>query len=231
MNLSKLKPFIERSSKSGNLNIKKAADSLIDQMIAAQETEEIAQPTLHAQSGNKPLDQKPKDEVDQQIDGWMDDMAEPEPDESEFGKVAASYSADVCICDLPKATQQEIFKFIPSTNKNNKVVQYGMVVDELLPKVDHHNYEAALANVKKQCKIDGKKVMGDKFQDKVKDKYILILNDCIIDGHHFLALAQCLRITCSLKVLDLTPLRFQKTAAIASLFDYVIYNYSRQGAA
>lgn len=229
MNFSKLQPFIEQSAKSSNLKIKEAADSLVDQMIAAQEAEEIAQPTLHNQGNNQPLTQKPKDDVDQQIDGWMADISKPDPDASEFGKAAASYSADVVIDSLPKATQQEILKFVP-TNKKNKVVQYGMVVDELIPKVDHHNYETALANVKKECKSIGKKAMGDKFQDKVKDKYILILNDCVIDGHHFIALAQVLGISCSLKVLDLTPLRFQKSAEALSLFDYVVHNYRRQGA-
>lgn len=229
MNLSKLKPFIEKAAKSTDPRIKKAADTLTDQMVAAQQAEEITQPVLHAQGRDEPLNQKPKDEVDQKLDSWMQDMAVPTPDASNFGKAAASYSADVVISTLPKATQQEILKFVPASNTKNKVVQYGMVVDELLPKADHHNYESALTNVKKELKSQGKQTLGDKFQDKNKAKYILILNDCIIDGHHFLALADTLGITCSLKVLDLTPLRFQKSAA--SLFDYVVHNYRREGAA
>jgi hypothetical protein len=228
MNLSKLQSFIENSSKSSNVRVKKAADTLLDQIIAAQQAEEITQPTLHAQSDNKPLNDKPKDDVDQQIDNWMPDVAKPEEIPSEFGKAASSFSADVEIASLPKKTQEDIFKFMPSSIKKNKVVQYGMVSAELLPKVDQHNYKLAEKHIQDEMNKNGKKALGDKFQDKVKDKYILLINDNIVDGHHFLALADKLGITCSLKVLDLTPLRFQKTAA--SLFDkitYGVHNYSR----
>ena len=230
MNLQRLQPFIDASKKSSNPKIKQAAESLTDQMMAAQEAEEIAQPTLHAQSENKPLNSKPKDEVDNTIDTWMADVAKPDEDASQFGKVGASYSSDVSVDSLPKQTQEDILKFIPNTNKKNKVVQYGMVTSELTPKVDNHNYKLAQEHVQTELNKKGKKFMGDKFQDKIDNKYILLLNDKIIDGHHFLALADKLGITCSLKVLDLTPLRFQQKTA-SSLFDYVICNYSRKSTA
>jgi hypothetical protein len=229
MNLTKLKPFVISSSKSSNLKIKQAAETLANQMMQAQEAEEIAQPTLHAQSNDKPLNDKPKDEIDVSIGTWMQDITKPEPSLSQFGKAASAYSADIAINSLPKATQDDVLKFVPKTDKKNKVVLYGMVVDELKPKVDHHNWEAALSNVKKEYN-KSKKALADKFQGKIDNKYILILNDTIVDGHHCLAMADVLGISCSLKVLDLTPLRFQQKTA-ASLFDYVIYNNRRKGAA
>jgi hypothetical protein len=225
MNLEKLRPFIQGAAKSTNPKVKKAAETLVDQMVSAQEAEEIAQPTLHAQADNKPLVDKPKDDVDVKLDQWMPDLAETKPMESEFGKTASSYSADIAISTLPKSTQTDILKFVPDTSKKNKVVLYGMVVDELLPKVDHHNWEIAHKNILAECQKN-KKAMADKFQDKIKDKYILLLNDSIIDGHHYLAMASVLHISCSLKVLDLTPLRFQgKIKTASSLYDYVIHKH------
>jgi len=233
MNFKLLQPFIEKQAKSANPKIKQAAESLLDQVISAQQAEEISQPTLHAQESSKPLSDRPKDEVDLKIDKWMPDVAQPEPSVSEFGKAAASYSSDISIDSLPKDTQQDIFKFVPSTDKSNKVVQYGMVVDELLPKADHHNLELADKTIKAEQSKIGKKAIADKFQSKIDNKYILLLNDKIVDGHHFLSLAKLLNISCSLKVLDLTPLRFQKKAA-TSLFhklSYGVRNNSRKGAA
>src|ERR1017187_9421577 len=122
MNFAILQPFIKKASASKNSRVKKAADSLQDQLVAAQQAEEISQPTLHAQSDNKPLNDKPKDEVDKQIDNWMPDVAKPEDNPSEFGKAAASYSTDIAISSLPKETQADIFKFSPDSKKNNQVV-------------------------------------------------------------------------------------------------------------
>ena len=86
MNFTRLQPFIVESAKSSDIKVKKAAESLTEQMMSAQQAEEIAQPTLHAQSQNKPLNDKPKDEVDHTIDTWMPDVVKPEDNESSFGK-------------------------------------------------------------------------------------------------------------------------------------------------
>lgn len=55
-------------------------------------------------------------------------------------------------------------------------------------------------------------VKEDKLKEEVKkrkDKYILVLNDQIIDGYHHLAKAYVGKLTSSLPILDLSPLRFQ----------------------
>ena len=54
-----------------------------------------------------------------------------------------------------------------------------------------------------------KEAARDAFFKKAKEKYILLVNDQIVDGHHFLAKAKYFNVTNSLNVLDLTPARFQ----------------------
>ena len=229
MNLSRLQPFIESSLKSRNPMVKSAAEGLSQQMQSAVAAEEINQPTLHKQESNKPLNSIPQDEIDQALDSIMPDIDENQKtDKSQFGKAASAYASDVTVGSLPKGTQDDIFKFTPSAKKTTQVVQYGMVVSELLPKVDQHNYKLAQKHITEKINKIGKRAIGDEFQDKMRDKYILLLNDSIVDGHHFLALADSLGISCSLKVLDLTPVRFQKTAE--SLL-YVLQNHRRQAAA
>lgn len=229
MNIQALQPFIIKSANSPNIKVKKVAESLLDQVISAKQTEEIEQPTLHSQERNQPLNDRPKDNIDAKIDTWMTDIAQPEPDASYFGKSSAAYCSDVTIDSLPSETQDDINKFVPEANKKSKVVQYGMVVDELLPKADTHNLKAAEEHVNKDLKDKGKKSIADKFQGKVDNKYILLLNDKIIDGHHFLSLAKVLGISCSLKVLDLTPLRFQykKASSLFHKLAYVLQDNSR----
>ena len=220
MNFSVLQPFLEKAAQSSDLRIKKASESLMDQMMGAQETEEVQQPTLQSQEKSKPLNNKPKDQVDQTMGNWMPDIAKPDPDASEFGKAASAYTNDIAISDLPKDTQKDIFKFVTDADKTHKVVQYGMTVSDLLPKVDKHNYDTAIKHIATELNTNGKKAIADKFQSKVGNKYILLLNDRIIDGHHFLSIADKLGISCSLRVLDLTPIRFEKSAS--SLFDIYV---------
>lgn len=222
MNLNKLNPFIQNSLKSRNPKIKVAAESLADQLVSAQEAEEITQPTLHAQSSDKPLDTSEKDPVDNMISHFMTDLSQPEPNSSEFGKVAGSFTTDIEIQKLPKSVQETVLRLVPTANKRTKVVQYGMVVGEMVPKVDHHNFKAAQKNISDKLKKNGKRALADEFQSKVDSKYILILNDRIIDGHHHLAKAKALGISSSLKALDLTPARFQKTSQ--SLFYALQHN-------
>jgi hypothetical protein len=209
MNFNVIQSFLEKSAESKDVKVKKAASSLLDQLVNAEETEEIEQPALHAQEQNQPLTNRTKDEVDQKIDKWMPDIAKPEPDKSEFGKVASAYVADITVNSLPKDTQADVLKFAPGADKDTKLVLYGMTTSELLPKVDIHNYESAKSHIKKEMTKLGKKALADKFQAKNNNKYILLLNDSILDGHHHLAMADILGISCSLKVLDLTPARFQ----------------------
>jgi hypothetical protein len=210
MNFKNLKGFLEKSAASRNLRIKKQANNLMEAVMAAQEEEQVVAPEIHEESPDAAIKDQGKDQVDQLLLPAFPELAKEDGIDSSFGKSASAYVTDVAIKDLPKDTKETIEKFVPVLNPNAKVVQYGMVVDELRPKVDHHNYESACDHIKKDYAKDGKRTMGDKFQDKVKTKYILMLNDCIIDGHHFLALADKLGITCSLRVLDLTPMRFQE---------------------
>ena len=231
MNLNKLQPFIKASQSSRNLKVKTAADTLADQMMKAEQAEEVAQPTLKSQESGEGLNNPVKDEVDQLIGTtFMPDITESKPDASQFGKAASAYASDIMIGDLPKDTQEDIFKFAPNADKKTKVVQYGMTVPELIPKVDHHNFNLALKHINTDLAKYGKRSLADKFQGKIDNKYILLMNDSIIDGHHYLSMAKTLGISCSLKVLDLTPIRFQIKKA-ASLFEYVIHNNRRQTAA
>lgn len=91
MNFTLLQSFLEKSYNSANPKIKEAAGSLTDQMMTAKETEEIEQPTLHSEERNQPLNNRPKDQIDQHLDTWMPDIAKPDPEVSEFGKAASMF--------------------------------------------------------------------------------------------------------------------------------------------
>lgn len=119
-------------------------------------------------------------------------------------KQASAYIKDICHKDLPKDTQKDIERFVHNSKPNTEYIHYGLVVKELLPKVDDANFAAAEKHVK------GADIDKDELYKKVASKYVLILNDKIIDGHHHLAKCKAAGITNSLNVLDLTPARFQK---------------------
>ena len=233
MNLHNLKPFLTKAGESRNPQIKKRADNLLEAVMAAQEEEQVVAPDLHDESPDAAIKDQKKDQVDQLLLPAFPELSKEDGIDSSFGKAASAFVTDICLRDLPKETKEAIAKLTPVTNTSAKVVQYGMVVDELLPKVDHHNYESATEHIKKDFAEKGKRAMGDKFQEKIKNKFILLLNDCIVDGHHFLALAHQLGITCSLRVLDLTPMRFQeKRGSLLSLIKQSQYgkdNNSRKG--
>ena len=230
MNLNPFKSFVIHSQTSRNPLVKRAADELAQQMNQSQETEDTSQPYLQKQEAGSPINEAPKDQIDQTMAQVMPDLEKNVTDDkSQFGKAASAYAADVEVGSLPKATQEDIKKFAPAAKAKTKLVQYGMVTSELLPKVDQHNYKSAKAHIQEDIKKNGKRAAGDKFQDKVDDKYILLLNDQIIDGHHMLALADALGISCSLKVLDLTPIRFQLEKRSSLL--YALFNNSRSSAA
>ena len=124
----------------------------------------------------------------------------------------AAYIKDVKVADLPIKLQDELQTFISKDVKNPTVIHYGMMVKELLDRADLHNLKAASEHVTAQYgKLDktDKEKAKQRFFDQAKDKYIFLVNDTIVDGHHFLAKAKFFNVTNSLNVLDLTPARFQ----------------------
>jgi hypothetical protein len=215
MKFTNLQGFIKHAVDSTNPFIQHAglqAQNVIDE----QEDEEIPAAPLDDGMVNKTP--QPEDKV---FHNAITEMYLPDPnDKSTFGKtsslwnkLASAYIRDLSIKELPTDTKEDIAKFIPK--KELRVIQYGMVVSELLPKVDTHNFEAAVKHIKADYVGKDKEKLKKEFFDKAKDKYILIMNDQIIDGHHFLARAKELGITNSLNVIDLTPSRFQEKKATA----------------
>ncbi len=127
-------------------------------------------------------------------------------------KQASAFIKDVFFKDLSDNTKEDVSRFVEA-RPDTKFIHYGSVIKELLPKVDKHNFDVA----EKHIKADDKPLSKDKLIERSADKFILVLNDKVIDGHHFLARCKAADITNSLHVLDLTPARFQKTKQ-ASLF-------------
>lgn len=117
-------------------------------------------------------------------------------------RIASAFISDVRYKDLPSTTKQDVDQFL-DCNSDHEFPQYGMVVEELIHKADPHNLKSALDHISGDPKKLAKEV-----NDR-SDKYILMMNDRIIDGHHFLAKAKKGKVTRSLKVLDLTAHRFQ----------------------
>ena len=115
----------------------------------------------------------------------------------------SSFVADVQLADLPREMRKTVAAF--GATKTSKMPRYGMVVKELVAKADAHNLDAA----RKHVKTMSEPRLSDEFEAKRGKKFILLLNDQIIDGHHWLAKAEKLGITSALDVLDLTPVRFQ----------------------
>lgn len=126
-------------------------------------------------------------------------------------KMASVYLEDKLIKTFPKDVQDEILKF-SSGSKERKVISYMMTYPELLPQVDKHNYAMATEKAKKRFHGVDKEKSKEELKDRCKNKYIILLNDKIIDGHHHLAQIEYLDLTCSIPVVDITPLRFQKNA-------------------
>ena len=114
--------------------------------------------------------------------------------------IESAYVRDLSVDDLDKETKTDVLRFIPD---GGTVVEYGMVADELLPKADQLNLETAREHV---SDTDAEEC-ADEVHSKLKDKCILMVNDKIVDGHHFLAKAERGGLTNSLRVLDLTPAR------------------------
>lgn len=122
---------------------------------------------------------------------------------------ASAFVGDISLDSLPEDVSKEVLRFVPQAKPNTRFARYGMVGDELYRKVDHHNWETATSH----CMGPTTEEDRQKFEARRDGKFILMLNDRIVDGHHFLAKAQQLGITSSLNVLDLTPARFQLKAS------------------
>src|SRR5690242_13054250 len=124
----------------------------------------------------------------------------------------SAFVEDMRLDALPEAVQQDIGRFVEA-KAHHKFSHYGMVVTELLDKADAVNLKAARKHVRNAKPKDlVEKVLSD---TKAGKKYILLMNDKIVDGHHFLAKAERAGVTSSLNVLDLTPARFQFSSAPA----------------
>lgn len=123
--------------------------------------------------------------------------------------VFSAYIGDIMAGDLPQSTQNDIANILGTngTTGKLKLIKYGMVPSELEKMADAHNLESAQKHIRNvpnyACSQD---VHGD------QDKHVLIQNNKVIDGHHFIAKALKGGVTKSLPVIDLSPARFQGAA-------------------
>lgn len=197
----------------------------LDAFEESQEDEKVLDPDLEKQNPEDiNADQTDKIE-DMLLNSGMRELSMPDQnDTSSFGKLAAllskkssAFVRDLPLKELEEGTKSDVTRFVGKQVSTREVIEYGMVVSELLPKVDPHNFKQAESNVKIELSKQKRQEALDEFFKKAKTKYLLLMNDKLIDGHHFLAKAKALNITCSLKVLDLTPIRFQEKKAASIL--------------
>ena len=120
----------------------------------------------------------------------------------------SAFVADMTFSELSADMKKVVSSF--GGGKKSVMPRYGMVVKELVAKADPHNLSTARSHVRA---MSSKKLSAD-FNAMRGKKFILLLNDRIIDGHHFLAKAEKLGVSSALDVLDLTPLRFQQFASL-----------------
>ena len=236
IDFEKLKSFLDKAANSPNPQLQEQAIGTNQQILQSQEDEEVVDSDVQAKDTPE-QNQKQVEVEDLLMQSAMREMEEPDrEDRSTFGKgvqlkkvsmwdkLSSAYIKDVSVKDLPPDTKEDIQRFV-KPSKEIKVVEYGMVVNELLPKVDKHNFEQAEKHIKASHSGKSRKDLLKEFFAKADTKYILILNDKIIDGHHFLAKAKDLNVTSSLKVIDLTPVRFQEKSA--SLFNQLADKYAK----
>jgi hypothetical protein len=207
-----------------------------DQMVQQFEDDEVMAPELN--TGLPSQNRQVKGPEDLLLRQAMPEIQQPNPEIPEtFGKLhpiapikkvsmmtmlkrareenikMSAYIKDTNVNDLPEKVQEDVKRFIPKSPKNPVVIHYGMMVRELLDRADPQNYKSAWEAVKKELDAlskDKRAEAREAFFKKTKDKYILLVNDAIVDGHHFLAKAKYFNVTNSLNVLDLTPARFQQ---------------------
>lgn len=118
----------------------------------------------------------------------------------------AAYMGDVLVSELPESTQAEIAAIL-GTNGNTgslKVIKYGMTVAELLKMADPDNLEAA----RKRLKYCTNGACADEVHANT-EKHVIVQNNRVIDGCHFIARSEKGKVTRSLPVIDISPARFQ----------------------
>lgn len=121
---------------------------------------------------------------------------------------AAHFSAfikDIAFKDLPGETQKNIRAFLPGVKKTTRFPHYGMVAKELTGKADPHN----LATARKHLGDRSEQACAREVHKRLTDKFVLVNNDKVVDGHHFISKAERGKVSRSLHVIDLTPARFQ----------------------
>jgi hypothetical protein len=117
----------------------------------------------------------------------------------------SAFIRDVEVRHLPSNVQENIRKFI-KVKPGTRVAHYSMVADELVGKSDPHNLATAEVNVRKRL---SQKAAATEVHNRRETKPILVMNDRVVDGHHFIGKAMHGKVSSSLHVLDLTPARFQ----------------------
>lgn len=120
----------------------------------------------------------------------------------------SSFVRDIPIKHLPANVQSEIGRFV-KTKPGMMVSHYSMVADELVGKCDPHNLATAKLNVEKRM---SQKAAREEVHGRREKKPVLIMNDRVVDGHHFIGKAMHGKVSSSLHVIDLTPSRFQMEA-------------------
>ena len=127
----------------------------------------------------------------------------------------SAFIEDMAFKSLPKEVQAEVTRFVDA-KAGTPLVHYGMTVTELIGKADAENLKSARKSLGTLRASRAWEEVNGKI--KAGSKYILLMNDRIVDGHHFLAKAERGAITSSLNVLDLTPARLStgKTTEFAA---------------
>lgn len=120
----------------------------------------------------------------------------------------SSFVKDVEVRKLPGHVQKEIARFI-TVKPGTKVAHYMMGADELMAKADPHNMAAARLKIEKEM---SQKAARAEVHARRDHKMVLIMNDKMVDGHHYTGKADYGKYTSSLHVLDLSPSRFQMSA-------------------
>lgn len=118
----------------------------------------------------------------------------------------SAFIGDIHVSDLPESTQSDIAKILGTNGETGgyTVSKYGMTVPELLAKADTHN----LSTARRHIKYCTNAACSDEVHAN-DEKVVLLNNDRIVDGHHFLAKAEKGRVSKSLPVIDLSPIRHQ----------------------
>jgi len=122
---------------------------------------------------------------------------------------ASAHLDDVRLTDLPDDTVDTVRSFVHVSPRSRLTVpRYSMTVGELVHKADPHNLESA----RKKLADMEPTAAADEVRARQEVKHILLMNDRVIDGHHFIAKAERGGYSAGLKVLDLTAARFQAKA-------------------